>query len=180
MADVFVAGPVDFCDLDTLIEYRLDIRNRLQQCGHNPVDQYSELLLFLSDSGMNNEIDTQVITEKFTKLPSEPYLEAIQHAIAATSLETVIESPEIVTHHTPDEVIADLVDRDLSLLASSDAVLAYLPQPSCGTMTELIHANDVGVYSVLVSKQPPHYARHYANEVCDSFSEGIESINQKI
>lgn len=180
MADVFIAGPVDFCDLDTLIEYRLDIRNQLRQCGHNPVDQYSELLSILLDLGMDDEIDTQIVMEKVTELPSEPYLEAIQHAIAATSLETVIESPEIVAHHTPDEVIADLVDRDLSLLADSDAVLAYLPRPSCGTMTELVHADDVGIHSVLVSEQPPHYARHYANEVCDSFADGVEAIDKKL
>lgn len=180
MADVFIAGPVDFCDLDSLIEYRLDIRNRLQQWDHNPVNQYSELLATLPELEMDDEIDPLVVMEKSPELPSEPYLEAIRHAIAATSLETVIESPEIVARHTPDEVVADLVDRDLSLLAGSDAVLAYLPRPSCGTMTELVHADDVGVPSVLVSERPPHYARHYATEVYDSLTDGIEAIDREV
>lgn len=180
MADVFVAGPIDFEDLNTLIEYRLDIRNQLQHCGHNPVDQYSELLSVLSEMKIEDGIDPHIAMKKASELPSEPYIEAIQYAIAATSLETVVESPEIVTHHTPDDVIADLVDRDLSLLTDSDAMLAYLPRPSCGTMTELIHANDVGIHSVLVSKQPPHYARHYAGEVHSSFEEGIKAIDQNL
>ena len=173
---VFVAGPIDFQDIDELIDYRLRVRDRLQDEGHVPVDQYSEILETVGEMRGDEEPDAAMIQTAMESIPNEPFLRAAQHAIAETSLEEVMESPDILPEHTPESVIDDLVERDLSLLDGSNALLAFLPEPSCGTMAELIHAHDNGIPTIVISERPPHYVQHYADRVEDDLEQALETL----
>lgn len=174
MTDVFVAGPIDFQDLDAVVEYRLRIRDRLRERGFTPVDQYSEALEQLA--AVDFDGDDPLAAVDVEALPDEPYLDAVSAAVAETSVETVVESPSVVPRHTPDSVVESLVERDLELVESADAFLAYLPDPSCGTMAELLHARRNGLRTVVVSDPAPHFVRYYADRTCATVDAAVESL----
>lgn len=174
MTDVFVAGPIDFQDLQTVVDYRLRIRDLLRERGFTPVDQYSEALEQLE--AVDFADDDPLAAIDIEQLPDEPYLEAVSAAVAETSVETVVESPSVVPRHTPDATVEALVERDLELVESADAFLAYLPDPSCGTMAELLHARENDLRTVVVSDPAPHFVRYYADEVHPTVEDAVESL----
>jgi len=178
MSRIFVAGPIDFQDVEDVIEYRIELRRRLERRGLTPVDQYSELLelvgaLDLEDGGVAGLFEGATV-------PDEPFVDAAMHAIEATSLEAVLDEPSIVPRHTPEDVIEELVTRDLSLLEGCAGVLAYLPEPSCGTMVEILHATRESIPVVVVSEQPSHYVQHYADDVVPSLEAGVDRIESRV
>ncbi|QIO21432.1 hypothetical protein [Haloarcula sp. JP-L23] len=175
MTEVFLAGPIDFQDVETIVDYRLTIRDRLREAGFEPVDQYSAALELVAETD-----DVAEIGERLDELPDEPYLDAVSHAVAATSFEDVLADPSLVPEHTPPEVVADIVERDLSLVADSDAFLAYLPDPSCGTMAELLHAVRCDHPTVVVSETPPHFVQYYADATCPTVEEAIETLSERL
>lgn len=178
MTRVFVAGPIDFQDVDDVIDYRLALRQRLQDRGLTPVDQYSELLdLFVDLDASDGEIGTSLAA---ATVPDEPFVDAVGHAIEATSMEAVLADPGIVPRHTPEDVIEEMVTRDLSLLEGCSGVLAYLPEPSCGTMVEILRARRESIPVVVVSERPSHYVQYYADEVVPSFEAGVERIEARV
>jgi len=177
MTRIFVAGPIDFQRPADVVDYRLDIGERLRESGFTPVDQYTELLQLLADI----EFERQAVTELLSEgdLPDEPFLDAIYNAVAATSVERVLDDPGIVPDHTPEDVVRDIVNRDFDILGRSEALLAYLPRPSCGTMAEIIRANELDP-PVVVAERPPHYVQYYADAVVDSIEEGVQQVDTRL
>lgn len=178
MTDVFVAGPIDFHDLSDLVEYRLSFRDALADAGFTPVDQYSGALDRIEGATDESEAVAEALAN-LDDLPDEPYVRAVGHAIAATSLEEVLENPDVVPEAAPESVIADVVERDLELLRSCDAMVAYFPTPSCGTTVELLHAVEHDVPALVVSESPSMFIQHYANECHDDFEGALESLRTR-
>lgn len=175
MDDVFLAGPIDFQDLNKIIEYRVRFSDRLRSAGFEPVDQYADAFRLLSSD--DYEFNANALMENIEDLPDEPYVRAVEHAVAATSLESVLNSPDLVPKHAPADVIAAVVERDLELVEGSDAFLAYLPQPSCGTTVELMHAVDNQIPTFIVSPSPPMFIQHFADQVVPDFDEAKSSLS---
>lgn len=178
MSRVFTAGPIDFEGVDSLISYRYELHESLRNLGHTPVDQYTELLQNVAPTGTSEtslpgDVDVSA-------LPDEPFAAIVQRAIDETSLETVLETPEVVPRHASDEQIEALVDRDMELLRSCAGLVAYLPRPSCGTMVEIVRASDDGLPVVVISESPPHYVQHFADGVEATIEAGIERIDEMV
>lgn len=174
---VFVAGPVDFHDVDDLIEYRLRATELLEEAGCEPVDQYSDALELVRTL---DSPDVAELVSNLDSLPDEPYVELVQHAMAETSIPAVIDDPALVPEHATPDLVAAVVERDFELAESTDGVLAYLPTPSCGTMAEIIRAKRAGIPVVVVSDQPPLFVQYYADAVRPDFESGIETLTTKI
>lgn len=177
MSRIFTAGPIDFEGIDSLIEYRTRMHSSLRERGHEPVDQYTEFLETIQENDITNAMDLSSTSLDLKEISDEPFIEVIGHALAATSFQDILESPESVPSHTPDRLLDDLVERDLELLRSCDGLLAYLPRPSCGTMVEILRASEEGLPVVLVSESPPHYPRRFADVVEPTLSAGLDRID---
>jgi hypothetical protein len=162
MAQVFIAGPVDLQDLEFIVSYRLELQRALSNRGLTPVDQYSELLERLAG---DDDRDLKSGLVEIADSSDRPYARAIRTTIEQKSVEAVASSPELVLELVPDSLIAEIVEYDLGLVEESDAFLAYLPTPSCGTTVELLHAEDCGLPTAVVSEQPPLFVQHYADDV---------------
>ncbi len=174
MTDVFVAGPIDFKNFETILAYRTRIYSLLAEHGCTPIDQYSDAFeqLASADLGQANPLETIELDE----LPDEPYLDAISAAIAASSVEAVFGSPDIVPAHTPEAVVTEIVERDLELVEQADVFLAYLQEPSCGTMVELLHATDHDIPTIAISDPPPHFVRYYADRIYPTIDDAIAEL----
>ncbi|OAQ52786.1 hypothetical protein HTG_10690 [Natrinema mahii] len=175
MTDVFVAGPIDFRDVDTIVDYRVRIYTLLDKHGFSPVDQYVDVFEQLAT--VNSDRTNPLQALDFEKLQSEPFLDAITAAIEDTSATAVLESPEIVPEHTPDSIVSSIVERDLELVEQADVFLAYLPEPSCGTMAELLHARRHGIPTVVVSEPAPHFVQYYADEIHPTIDDAVATLD---
>lgn len=175
MCDVFVAGPIDFHDLSDLVEYRLTYRAALSDAGFTPVDQYSGALDRV-EGVVESDDEVADALRNLDDLPDEPYVHAIGYAIAETSVEEILANPEKVPEIAPETVISDIVERDLELLGSCDAMVAYFPEPSCGTTVELLHAVDHDIPTLAVSESPPMFIQHYADECYDTFEAALDDL----
>lgn len=178
MTSVFVAGPIDFHDLSDLVEYRLRFRDALADAGFTPVDQYSGALDRIE--GGSNESETLAdVLRNVDDLPNEPYVDAISHAVAETSVEEVLSDPGKVPEIATDSIIEDIVERDLELLRSCDAMVAYFPTPSCGTTVELLHAVEHDVPALVVSESPSMFIQHYSDECYDTFDAALNHLVER-
>lgn len=175
MTKVFVAGPIDFHDLSDLVEYRLSFRDQLADAGFTPVDQYSGALDHIEGATDEGTAVADAL-QNLGDLPDEPYVHAVGHAIAATSMEEILSNPGRVPEIAPESVIADIVERDLELLRSCDAMVAYFPTPSCGTTVELLHAVEHDIPALVVSESPSMFIQHYADECHDTFEQALDSL----
>jgi nucleoside 2-deoxyribosyltransferase len=180
MTDVFVAGPIDFAEIEDVVEYRLSLRDSLEAAGYTPVDQYSESLRIISEIDFDAEDVVDAVTERLDEFPDEPYLHAVQYAIAETSVQEVVAAPNVVPEYTPESIVSDIVERDLSLLRSCDGIVAYFPRPSCGTMAEMIHANECDVPSVAIGDPAPHYVQYYADDVVETVDEAVQTLEERV
>lgn len=180
MSRIFTAGPIDFEGIDSLIEYRSGMHESLRRAGHEPVDQYTEFLRTVSNEGVTTTEELAATDLAPADLPDEPFAEIVGHAVAATSLRAVLESPELIPKHAPEALLDDLVDRDMELLRSCDGLVAYLPRPSCGTMVEIVRAYERDLPIVVVSESPPHYPQRFADEVEPTLDAGIERIDDLV
>lgn len=177
MTKVFIAGPIDFHAFNELADYRRRLSDRLQQRGFTPIDQYSAALSLLPDDlGAIEDVDLQAIVDEVLSDGKEPYIRAVEHAITQTSFEQVLASPELVPRYTPDDILRDIVGRDLELVSSAHAVLAYLPEPSCGSMVEIVHAIQQDIPVVVQSDQPSLFVRYFADSVHDDIDEALDAI----
>ncbi|MFC7079328.1 hypothetical protein [Halorussus caseinilyticus] len=179
MCRVFVAGPIDFHDLSDLVEYRLTYRRALSDAGFTPVDQYSGALDKL-EGAVGEDGGVEDVLENIGDLPDEPYVHAVGYAIGETSIAEVMENPERVPEIAPESVISDIVERDLELLRSCDAMVAYFPTPSCGTTVELLHAVEHDVPALAVSESPPMFIQHYADECYDTFDAALDDLTERL
>lgn len=178
MCRVFVAGPIDFHDLSDLVAYRLSFRDGLADAGFTPVDQYSAALDRIE--GATDDRDALAETlQNLDELPDEPYVRAVGHAILERSISEVLSSPEVVPAVAPESVVADIVERDLELLRSCDAMLAYFPTPSCGTTVELLHAVEHDVPTHVVSESPSMFVQHYADECHETFDAALDRLTDQ-
>lgn len=178
MTRVFVAGPIDFHDISELVEYRLSFRDELADAGFTPVDQYSGALDRIEGATDEGEAIADAL-KNLGELPDEPYVHAVGHAIAATSMEEVLSNPEKVPEIAPESVIGDIVERDLELLRTCDAMIAYFPTPSCGTTVELLHAVEHDIPALVVSESPSMFVQHYADECHDTFDGALDSLETR-
>lgn len=174
---VFIAGPIDFHDLDDLVEYRLQATELVEEAGHEPVDQYSGALELVRKL---DSPDVAELAQNLDSLPDEPYVELVQHAMAETSIPAVIEDPDLVPEHATADLVEAVVKRDFELVETTDGVLAYLPTPSCGTMAEIVHAKQAGLPVVVVSEQPPLFVQYFADAVRPDFESGIETLTRQL
>lgn len=174
MTTVFVAGPIDFQDLEAIVDYRLRIHTLLADRGFTPIDQYSDAFEQLATVDLERTNPIQAIDRN--ELRDEPYLKAIENAIENSSAENVFASPEDIPRHTPDAIVDSIVERDLELVERADIFLAYLPEPSCGTMAELLHATDHGIQTIVVSDPAPHFVRYYADEIHPTIDDAVASL----
>lgn len=175
MSDVFLAGPIDFHEIGDLAAYRLRMKRAVEAAGHTPVDQYSEALDVVTDD--DDEVDVTAVAADVGRLPSEPYLDAIGEAVAATSMETVLSDPSVVPDHTSEATVERMVERDLELLGRADAILAYLPAPSCGTTVEIVRAADDGLPVVVAADRAPHFVRYFADRVTATVEDGVDAVD---
>ncbi|EMA15976.1 hypothetical protein [Haloarcula amylolytica] len=178
MTRVFIAGPIDFRDLSELVEYRLSFKHQLEDADFTPVDQYSGALEKFSDVTEDGTV-LEDILNNLGSLPDEPYVHAVGHAIGETSIEEILSNPDRVPELAPGSVIADIVERDLELLQSCDALLAYFPSPSCGTTVELLHAVDHDIRALVVSDSPPMFVQHYADECYETLQPAVAELEQR-
>lgn len=177
MTRVFVAGPIDFQSFADLAAYRTRFAERLRERGLTPVDQYSEALTLLPEApGSLDEADVHALVEDLLATETEPYVRALEHAVRATSLEAVLEAPELVPEHTPEDVLENVVQRDLELVASCDAVLAALPQPSCGTTVEMTHATGLDLPVVVHCDQPPLFVQYLSDSVHSDLDDALDAV----
>lgn len=180
MTRVFLAGPIDFQDISDLITYRRPFRRVLEENGYRPVEQYSALFDRFAEIDTDNEDDVKAVLSDLESLPGEPYVEAIRHAIDVTSVVEVVESPELIPYYTPTDIISAIVTRDLELVRSCAAFLAYLPQPSCGTTVELMHARDHGLPTVVVSENPPLFIQQFADRIDEDIENAVDSLGSLV
>lgn len=179
MTDVFVAGPVDFQAFEDLAAYRTRLADGLRERGLTPVDQYSDALALLpEDPQALDHDDASAIASELLSIATEPYLRAFEHAVRETSVEAVLAEPELVPRHTPADVLEDIVERDLELVSTCDAVLAYLPEPSCGTTVEMLHATRRGIPVVVQSERPPLFVRYVADCVHSDLDEALDAVSE--
>lgn len=176
MCRVFVAGPIDFHEISDVVDYRLTYRASLSDAGFTPVDQYSGALDRV-EGILDDETDgVSSVLRNIDAFPDEPYVHAVGHAIAATSVEEVIADPKKVPEIAPESVISDIVERDLELLRSCDAMVAYLPSPSCGTTVELLHAVENDIPAFVVSESPPMFIQQYADACYETFDAALDRL----
>lgn len=178
MTRAFLGGPIDYRPLSEVVEYRLRLSERLEAEGFELVDQYSGALGEVADVEFGPDTDLDAVRSVIDDLPDEPYVEAIRHAIDEHSLLEVVQSPELVPQEMPEETVEALVARDLELVETADVMLAYLPRPSCGTMTELLHAHEQGLPVVVLTESPPTFVRYYADEVAADEDEAIATLGE--
>jgi len=176
MTRVFLGGPIDYRPLSEVVEYRLRLSDRLEQEGFELVDQYSGALQDVADIEFGPDTDLDKVRSVIEEMPDEPYVDAVNHAIDQHSLIEVVQSPELVPQEMPEETVEALVRRDLELVETAEVMLAYLPQPSCGTMTELLHAQESGLPVVVITDSPPTFVRHYADEVVEDEDEAMAAL----
>lgn len=175
MCRVFIAGPIDFHEISEVVDYRLTYRAALSNAGFTPVDQYSGALDRIEE--ILDETDgVSSVLRNIDEFPDEPYVHAVGHAIAATSVEEVIADPKKVPETAPESVISDIVKRDLELLRSCDAMVAYFPTPSCGTTVELLHAVENDIPAFVVSESPSMFIQHYADECYETFDAALDRL----
>ncbi|PSP80497.1 hypothetical protein BRC81_02065 [Halobacteriales archaeon QS_1_68_20] len=181
MSRIFVAGPIDYRPLNEVVDYRLRLADLVREEGHSLVDQYSGALERVADIDFGGgPVDLDEIRDVIASLPDEPYVEALRHAIDEHSLLAVVQSPGLVPEEMPPEIVEALVHRDLELVEEADAVLAYLPRPSCGTTAEIVHAHDLGLPIVVVSEEPPTFIRYYADEVLTDEADAIAALEDYV
>ncbi|MGQ3722928.1 hypothetical protein [Natrialba aegyptia] len=176
MNDVFLAGPIDFQDISDLADYRLRMKRAVENAGFSAIDQYSEALDIITDS--DGVINIEEVAKNIHRLPDEPYLEAVHEASMATSMNQVLADPSIIPEYTSENVIDSIVERDLELLSESDLLLAYLPQPSCGTAIEIFWAHKYNIPSVVISTSPPHFVQYFTNHICRGLNESIRILEE--
>lgn len=175
MTRVFLAGPIDYRPIDEVIEYRFRLSDELDDAGFELVDQYSGVLQQVTQIDFENP-DLGEIRRTIEELPDEPYVTALRHAIDEHSLIEVMGDPGLVPQEMRPETVEALVHHDLELVASADALLAYLPQPSCGTTVELLEAHDRGMPSVVITESPPTFVRYYADRVVPDADAAMDAL----
>lgn len=177
MTKIFVGGPIDFQDLSEVAAYRLRISRALTSRGYQPIDQYTDAIEQFGDI-LTDQTGVERAMAQLDSLPNEPYVRAVKYAVEETSIEEVLASPALVPELIPDDLVAAIVERDLELVEDADGMLAYLPQPSCGTMVEMFHANDHDHPVVVVSEQPPMFVRYVADQTTDDLDNALDALEE--
>jgi phosphoribosylcarboxyaminoimidazole (NCAIR) mutase len=147
---VYLAGPGLRVGLLPLIRYRLDYGARLRSLGYFTIDPYEAFLVHLREVSYfelermaSENRDKLLLGAIDAAAKVDPYFELVRRRAVDGGLSSVdgVSLPGLATTAQVDEIER----ADAGRISECDILVAYLPQPSPGTLREATIARSMGI-----------------------------------